>query len=670
MRPENNIGYTVLTVDDYQSSAYIDTFDTLEQLVISMRYGSASYNVVFRGVQSNVRPRLSPQGEVLDVSAWGSGNALPKTHCDESYGVESIDNSAIDTPKEIIDDFITNHINKEFGGVASGWSIGNKVENIHSGLSVTHLNSQYLNNFVNVNRICDLTNAYAQGLPTPEVSIHWYVDSTASANLYVKKIDANHSDNLWDRYWGGIAGTSPGTQASSTIEVSKDMILYDFRKNVDEYANSVLLASKLRIPAEDYLCEDGGPTWSTVDATATYDNTQFVVGSHSLLVEPTASPAIGTAFYPPKTLLTGDAAAGQKIVAVTSVADLKIGDNVTIWDNTPTTETATIASIAALNLTMTANLTNAYQVADAAYVRRNAKWDFTKCGSQDNIPTFNFYVRANDVNAFGHAVFLCTDRIPLVGGAATDYFWTYLSEYMTPVADKWVHISLPIGPYYAIQPELQLDTGANEFEWNVVNNADWAEINFICLDLTGNNNYDKWFDDMHFSGKIIREARDTSEITANNVYQKVIRNDTAVNDTLRATDDSGTAARLAYAELLRRSQTPIVGMIQTPLAPNLLPGQTVHIHAGLKRGFKTTDANAFRINSDFRVKELRHTFDATTGARTIMNLTSDVTNSHAFAVPTQYSLLKQYAGALAHSEARNLKGGGIDNLIPRLSKNY
>lgn len=153
----------------------------------------------------------------------------------------------------------------------------------------------------------------------------------------------------------------------------------------------------------------------------------------------------------------------------------------------------------------------------------------------------------------------------------------------------------------------------------------------------------------------------------------MIRNDVAVDGTLKASDDAGLAARIARAELLRRAQTPIVGMIRIPMTATLLPGQTVHIHACLKKGYNLTDANAFKIDKDFRVKELRHIIGQ--GARygrfeTQLNLTDDVTNSHAFGAATQQSLLMEYAGALGHAEARDLKGSGIDPLIPRLSKAY
>jgi len=84
-------------------------------------------------------------------------------------------------------------------------------------------------------------------------------------------------------------------------------------------------------------------------------------------------------------------------------------------------------------------------------------------------------------------------------------------------------------------------------------------------------------------------------------------------------------------------------------------------------------SGTYRIDKDFRVKELRHIIGA--GARyngfeTQLNLTDDVTNTHAFGVPTQQSLLFQYVGALGHAEARDLKSSGIDHTISRLTKAY
>ena len=586
---ENNISSISFTVDDYKSSSYVGIFDALTAIDISLRYGSASWNQVFGGIISSVAPQLSMQGELLQVGAWGDGNALVKTHCDESYGVESVDNHTVDTPKEIIEDIIDEHVNKIFGAAAaSNWSIGKAVDNAHAGLSVTFLNSQYHNNFVNVNRVCDLANAYAQGLGPPEVSTHWFVDTTP--NFMFKKIDADHTGGDWDHYWGGTEGVDPGTQASSTITVTRDMILYDFRKHIEEYANHIVLSSKFRMPAEDYWTEDSGGAalWGSNNITVT-DNVTSIVGSHSIHLHPDGG-ANASAWYP-----SG----------------------------------------------------------------KNASWDLTRCGSPHTVPTLGLYVQKNsNIGIAGMSIYSGV-------GNKVDVWYTF-ETLMNNVNNKWVYLEFPVGPYF--------DLESNErSQLAETGNMDWTDVDWIQIDMASDVTDQLYIDDLHFSGVIVREAKDAAEIAANKTYQKVIRNDTAVSDTLVASDDSGTAARLAYAELLRRSQTPIVGMVQIPLAPTILPGQTVHMHACLKQGYSITDANAFRIDKDMRVKEVRHLIGKSAkygGFETRLNLTDDVTNSHAFGAPSFYSLLKQYAGALGHSEARDLKGGALDNLIPRLTVSY
>jgi len=591
-RPENNIAHLIIKVSDYKSSKYVDVFDAFDAIDLSLSDdGGTSWSKVFSGTVTTVAPRRSiPEGEILEVGCWGKGIAAWRTHCDESYGLESIDNSAVDTPKEIIEDIIDEHINKIFGAAAgSNWSLTKKVDNAHAGLSVTYLNSQYDNNFVNINRVCDLTNAYAQGLGAPEVSVHWFTDP--SGNLYFKKIDADHTDGNWDRYWGGTSATDPGTQASSTIVVKEDMILYNFRKNVEEYANHIVLSSKFRRPAEDLWCEDhgtandGASLWEGDGKVDISDSDTSIVGSKSILLEPNDGGAAGSAWFP-----KGKAGA----------------------------------------------------------------WNFDAFGSINTIPTLNMWMRRNeDIGLTG------MDLYTSAGNWFTLY--TGLNNYI-PSTDEWCYLSFPVGSYHAVQDEY------SKKRWYVGGGApDWTDINWIQFDMVADVSDDLYIDDMHFSGIIVREAKDTSEIADHNTYMKVIRNDTAVNDTLVASDDSGTAARLAYAELLRRSQTPIVGVIRIPLALDILPGQTVHIHACEKSD------GSYRIDQDFRVKEPTHYIGQ--GARyggfeTQLNLTSDVTNTHAFGAPSAYALLKQYAGALGHSEARNLKGGDLDNLIPRLSKSY
>jgi len=587
VRPENNISYLVVTLEDYKSKSYETVFDALGTIDLSLRYGSDSWKKVFSGVISTVAPQLSMSGEVLGVTAWGDGLPVLKTHCDESYGVESPDNSTVDTPKEILDDLITNHINKSFGGAATGWSIGNKVDNAHAGLSFTYLNSQYLNNFTMINRVCDVTNAYAQGLGAPEVSVHWFVDPTP--NLYFKKIDADHSDTNWNKWWRKNAAGEAESRTDSTLEVAKDQIVYDFRKNVEEYANNIILTSKFRKPSEDYWTEDtgGAALWGTSNMNLT-DSATHIVGSHSLLMEPTGGGANTWAYYPST---------------------------------------------------------------------KNAAWNLTACGSPYTVPTLNFWIRRNH-DIPGAIVELWTaDLIEEMYFILHAGLTNFIDE-----DDEWFSISLPVGPYhYSQQTEVN-----KRWEQATAWPAQWTQINWIRFEMANDATDDMYIDDLHFAGVVVREAKDAAGIAANNEYQKSLRCDTALNDTLNAADDSGTAARLARAELLRRSQTPIVGSIRIPMAVDVLPGQLVHIHS-----CKQSDGT-FRIDKDMRVKEVKHVIVPTEkhGFQTELNLTDDVTNTHAFGVPTGYSLMKEYVGALGHSEARDLKGGDIDNLIPRLSVSY
>lgn len=590
---ENNVSYVTAQVNDYQSSKYVDVFDAFNTLDLSLRYGSDAWTKRFTGTITNAAPTLSPQGEVLQIGAWGQGYATVKTHCNTSYGTES-KKPTIDTPKEIIDDLITDYIEKSFDGAATGYNFTSKVDNAHVGLSVTFLNSEYDNNFTVINRLCDLTTAYAQGLGVPEVGTHWYVDP--SANLYFKKIDADHSDGSWDRYWGGTEGTDPGTQASSTVIVKQDMLLYNFRKHIEDYANKVLLSGKFRKPGWDRWCEydgvgaGGAGLWGGTDAAITNSGTK-IVGSYSIKIMNSHAANPAYAYYP----------AGQ-----------------------------------------------------------NAAWDLTKIMSEKTTARLGFWVRRNKDLGVQTSLHLHT--------AANDYYEPYAGfNSLINANDVWTYLEYPIGTLYEDGNDIE------KTHWVKVNNADWADINYIQFQLVGGDQTrELYIDDLHFAGLVCREAYSSADITAKNMeFQKVIRNDTAMDDLLRegtpGTTDQGTAAQLAYAELLRRMQTPTVAIIQTPLMVDILPGQTIHPHACQKAD------GTYRVDADYRVKEIRTLIGKAArydGFETRLNVTSDVTNSHAFGAPTAYSLLKQYAASLGHAEARDLKGGGLDNLIPRLSEDY
>ena len=569
VRPLNNVSYLVLRANDYQSKNYIDVFNKFYPLTLSLRYGSDSWAKVFSGVIDTVAPKISRvTGEILECSVWGEGHALIKTHCCTSYGAES-KNPTKDTPKEILDDLVDNYINKRLGTASTtGYNITKtKIADIHNDLSITHISSPYLNNFTVINRICDIVTAH---VGEGNASCHWFVDP--DKNLFINTVGNHEEDGTgWDTYWGG-------SQAASTIEVKKDMILYDFQDQPGEYVNVVVLAADFRKPGYDYWTEDQHELWGhTVDHIELADSGVHIVGSFSLSVR--TPDVVGGFFWYPS--------------------------------------------------------------------GKNAGWDFTKIGSEKTIPSLNFYARRSNAVATFY-ISVNTDALNFVD-------WNFVGDLTS--ADKWYHFSLPVGPYYDRQEQLNNP-------WNATGTIDWSNINYIefAFDASVNNIYG-FIDDLHLSGKIIREALDSGDAGLYDDYQKFFRCDYALDDTMIATNDSGTAAQLAYAELLRRNKKPIVGVIQIPLAVTVLPGQLIHTRACKKSN------GTFRIDKDMRIKELKHVITLPE-PMTVLNLTDDVTNAHAMGAPTQHSVLAEYVGALGHGEARDLKSSGVDILIPRLIKSY
>jgi hypothetical protein len=143
--------------------------------------------------------------------------------------------------------------------------------------------------------------------------------------------------------------------------------------------------------------------------------------------------------------------------------------------------------------------------------------------------------------------------------------------------------------------------------------------------------------------------------------QVPVRYDVAVDDSMKAADDSGTAARLAYGELLRRQGTPTVGTFVTPLAVDALPGQLIHVHAD------AFGAASWRVDADFRIKEVVHTVTRS-GAFTTWDVTSDVLNT--FVPGFNDALTMYYKAVHTDPEMKNLFSTGLDPYVNRLSVDY
>lgn len=282
----------------------------------------------------------------------------------------------------------------------------------------------------------------------------------------------------------------------------------------------------------------------------------------------------------------------------------------------------------------------------------DAAWDFTKIGSPENPPTINFYLwKDDDFDELSSTLRLFTTDHD------NDYYESAFSAWTEP-DDEWIHRSLTVGPYWKSKDESRIE------RWAKVNNADWANINGLSFYIIGQFGFTAYLyiDDLHFAGKIIREAYNSTNITANDEVQKILRYDVAVDDSLTAADDTGTAGQLAYGELLTRQVIPTVGIFTTPLAEDVLPGQLIHIHSDWY------SAGNWRINSDFRVKEAIHSFIPNKPATTTWDVTSDVLNTF---VPGYNDALSTYHKIMhTDPDLKNMKTTGLDPYVTRLSLDY
>lgn len=278
-----------------------------------------------------------------------------------------------------------------------------------------------------------------------------------------------------------------------------------------------------------------------------------------------------------------------------------------------------------------------------------ANWDFTKIGSGNNPPQIKLYARRT-ANA-NHAVVL-----QLRTTDSTNYFHQMLfntasDTHLMPVAGDWYHLVFPL-------------IGGTPDGWDSFGNPSWSNIDFIAINFVntgfaGANDF--WLDDIHFTGKIIREAYNSTNIAANNEHQKLVRMNSAVDDSMIAATDTGMAAMLAYAELLRAQTIPTIGTVKLYGIVDMWPGMWVHIHAEKTNG-------TFRIDSDFRVKEVQHEFSGLHEFYTSLMLTDDMNNSFAKGPSEMMSIYRNVV--FIDPEAQSLKTTGIDPLVPRLSVDY
>lgn len=241
--------------------------------------------------------------------------------------------------------------------------------------------------------------------------------------------------------------------------------------------------------------------------------------------------------------------------------------------------------------------------------------DISKLGGKFNIPSLSVWLRRNATLALGASpdwlgIYFVTDLATAVGWEADIDMTRVLIE-----ADKWYNLTIPVGDYWRTA-EATSDAFRGLYPWG--GGGNWGHIDWVGFSIV-----DKLVDSvllvdgLRFNGQVLRAAKDSTIGSSNPYKAKLISDDVAKDDTL--VDDTGTIGRLAYAEYLRCNNTPIVGSITVSLLYDLLPGQTIHIHAKKKRD------GSFKVDKDMRVTVLTHNFNPDS---TTLQLTDDMKNSN------------------------------------------
>ena len=270
---------------------------------------------------------------------------------------------------------------------------------------------------------------------------------------------------------------------------------------------------------------------------------------------------------------------------------------------------------------------------------KDAHWDFTKMGDFTHVPTLNFSVYRAGMNV---AYFL-----KLFTDATHNYILKQTSSLNLPLTeqDKWYNFEVPIGPHWR-NKEYSL-------YWadHLADSLDWSDVNWIEFGINGSVGNRFFVDGLHFGNvPVCRIAKNTSFPFTR---MKTIVDNIGKDDSLIASDDSGTMAQLAYAELLRSQKTVYTNIVKVPILPDALPGQQFSLNGAT---YRATEIMHEIKNSDYT---------------TTLTLTSDLTNSYT---RRRYEdLNKQYNNFLPKYQTRaatNISSGTIDYRVQRLEKDY
>ena len=293
----------------------------------------------------------------------------------------------------------------------------------------------------------------------------------------------------------------------------------------------------------------------------------------------------------------------------------------------------------------------------------DAAWNINALGGMYNVPVIHFWSKV-DSDMWNNNESL--DFVMWTGDS--DYYVTSATvtgvQTIYQAADEWLELVLPIGQYAKHHKTLAPDWFDG---WTVGLGAPtWTSINgFGAIWYSNTDTQELWMDGIYIKGSVIRAAYDNGVGATDPVKIKVITDDVAKDDTWTAADDTGTIARLAYAELLRCNSTPYVGYVKTPMIIAMWPGQLMHVHAKKKAD------GTFNIDRDMRITRLIHSFGLHQGFTTTTFLTSDIINGYArMAYNDVNKVMAAQRPEFQDRQASSIKTRLIDVTQPILSKSY
>lgn len=268
-KQENAAGLiATLLLNDVDLVPSVVTADTVVKVEIKEDGGSYPANPLFSGVVQTPRVISTPEGEKLELSCLDNGLGIGRMTVAEEYGTQSR-NSTIYTIDDIIDDIISNQINKIFGGSASGYTYTTDLETIAD--EIPYILWGYKPGLFCLQDLMDVITAFHAGTTAGPSFI-----TTTDNVLHMKTVGADSTD--WHTYYGNSTSTA-------TLTYGVDYLRRDFALT-GRGPNYIIQYGGWRRPSNgDAWTETDCDTLWTAQTVATQlseDTTNHIVDEKSL----------------------------------------------------------------------------------------------------------------------------------------------------------------------------------------------------------------------------------------------------------------------------------------------------------------------------------------------------------------------------------------------------